>query len=106
MGKFEHISIDAAHLMMSQSEVQVVDIRDDQSWAAGRIAGAYHLTNTTLQDFVREGDPDLPLIVYCYHGNSSQSATVYLNEQGFDEVYSMDGGFEQWRAQYAMETAF
>ena len=41
----------------------------------------------------------------CYHGNSSQSAAAYLVGQGFSEVYSVDGGFELWRATYPEETA-
>ncbi|MGL5628515.1 MAG: rhodanese-like domain-containing protein, partial [Plesiomonas shigelloides] len=39
----------------------------------------------------------MPVIVMCYHGNSSQGAAQYLVNQGFDEVYSLNGGFEAWR---------
>ena len=37
---------------------------------------------------------DLPVLVYCYHGISSQSAAEFLNQKGFEDVYSVDGGFE------------
>jgi rhodanese-related sulfurtransferase len=50
-------------------------------------------------------DLDAPLIVSCYHGNSSQGAAAYLVGQGFSEVYSLDGGFELWHATYPSETA-
>ncbi len=37
----------------------------------------------------------------CYHGISSQGAAQYLVNQGFEEVYSVDGGFEAWhRAEF------
>ena len=29
--------------------------------------------------------------------NSSQNAAQFLGENGFKEVYSMDGGFEEWK---------
>ena len=45
-------------------------------------------------------DLDQPLIVTCYHGHSSQSAAAYLVNQGFSDVYSLDGGFELWRHTY------
>ncbi len=35
----------------------------------------------------------------CYHGISSQGAAQYLINQGFDAVYSVDGGFEAWHRQ-------
>ncbi|EGH30312.1 thiosulfate sulfurtransferase, partial [Pseudomonas syringae pv. japonica str. M301072] len=50
-----------------------------------------------ISDFIREADLDKPLVVVCYHGNSSQSAAAYLVGQGFSDVYSVDGGFELGR---------
>jgi thiosulfate sulfurtransferase len=69
-----------------------------------RIPGATHLHNDNLMDFLRDGDPDRAVVVYCYHGHASQSAAALLAERGFDEVYSMDGGFEQWRTQYPVDS--
>jgi thiosulfate sulfurtransferase len=36
-------------------------------------------------------------IIYCYKGISSQDAAHYLSSQGFKDVYSVDGGFEEWK---------
>ena len=77
----------------------VADIRDEQSFASGHMAGAFHLTNTSLHQFTQLHDYETPVVVVCYHGNSSQGAAQYLAQQGFEQVYSMDGGFESWRRQ-------
>jgi thiosulfate sulfurtransferase len=103
VGNFSRISTEHAQSMLKEGNAQLVDIRDEQSFAAGHIEGARHLDNTTLQSFIEEADPDQPVIVYCYHGNSSQPAASFLNEQGFEEVYSMDGGFEDWRSQHPVK---
>lgn len=97
MTQFERISTMQAQQMLQQADAQLVDIRDFASFSASRIEGARHLDNTTLQDFIQDADPDHPVIVYCYHGNSSQSAAAFLHEKGFEQVYSVDGGFEAWR---------
>lgn len=78
------------------SSVQIVDIRDDESYAAGHIKGAVHLHNANIQDFIAQADLDAPLLVCCYHGHMSQSAAAYLAEQGFSDAYSLDGGYEGW----------
>jgi thiosulfate sulfurtransferase len=83
----------------------VVDIRDPQSFALGHISGSHHLDNHSLADFIAKADLDKPLIVSCYHGNSSQGAAAYLAHQGFAEVYSLDGGFELWRSLYPDQVA-
>jgi thiosulfate sulfurtransferase len=105
MGQFKHISAETTKVMMAEQDIQLVDIRDEQSYQSGHICGAKHLDNTTLQDFLLEADPDQAVIVCCYHGNSSQSAAAFLNEKGFDEVYSLDGGFEYWRSCFPQDTA-
>jgi len=99
MSEFKRIAPEQAQILREQGAV-VVDIRDPQSYANGHISGALHLDNHNLADFIARADFDQPLIVACYHGNSSQSAAAYLAHQGFAEVYSLDGGFELWHGRY------
>ncbi|WP_341502703.1 thiosulfate sulfurtransferase GlpE [Gallaecimonas sp. GXIMD4217] len=100
MEQFAHISIESAFKMLEEGRARLVDIRDEGSFAGARIDGAYHLTNGSLHQFMTEADFDTPVIVCCYHGISSQGAAQYLVHQGFEEVYSLDGGFEAWRKTY------
>ncbi|MCW8833487.1 MAG: thiosulfate sulfurtransferase GlpE [Colwellia sp.] len=88
-----------AQVLNDQSHV-VVDIRDANAFANGRITDAIHLTNESLADFLREADPDAPVVVCCYHGHSSQQAAQFLISQDFTQVYSLDGGYTQWQLQY------
>ena len=104
MSEFQRISPEQAQAMREKGAV-VVDIRDPHSFANGHIAGSRHLDNHSLHDFITHADLDAPLIVTCYHGNSSQSAAAYLVGQGFSEVYSLDGGFELWRTTYPNDIA-
>lgn len=67
---------------------------------------AFHLTNDTLGAFMRDNDFDTPVMVMCYHGNSSKGAAQYLLQQGYDVVYSIDGGFEAWQRQFPAEVAY
>jgi len=103
MSEFKRIAPEQAQALRKKGAV-VVDIRDPQSFAAGHIRAAEHLDNYSLADFIAKADLDAPLIVTCYHGNSSQSAAAYLVGQGFSEVYSLDGGFELWRSTYPQDT--
>ncbi|MDP5029057.1 MAG: thiosulfate sulfurtransferase GlpE [Paraglaciecola sp.] len=97
MEQFAHISVQDAQQKLSLGLAKVVDIRDENSFAAAHIPQASHLTNGTLQQFVASTDFSTPVIVCCYHGISSQQAAQFLIHQGFEEVYSLDGGFEAWR---------
>jgi len=94
---FSRISVTQCKEIIAKGEVTIVDVRDSQSYEAAHIEEASFLDDSNVAEFVESADKAIPLIVYCYHGNTSQGAASYFNEQGFEEVYSMDGGFEEWR---------
>lgn len=100
MTEFKRISIVDAQAMIEQGKAVVTDIRDDQSFAAGHVKDAFHLTNFSMSQFAQDVDFDTPVLVFCYHGNSSQGAAQYLVNQGYEEVYSVDGGFEMWKQNF------
>lgn len=105
MEQFAHISVQETCKKLSESAVRIVDIRDDAAFAAGHIKDSTHLTNGSLHSFMAEVEFDTPVIVCCYHGISSQQAAQFLIHQGFEEVYSLDGGFEAWRKDQPFETS-
>ena len=74
---FKHMSVSDLQEVMANKSHVVVDIRDANSFANGRIAESIHLTNESLPDFLREADLDAPVVVCCYHGISSQQAANF-----------------------------
>ncbi|MGO2010942.1 MAG: thiosulfate sulfurtransferase GlpE [Pseudoalteromonas sp.] len=96
---FKHISITQTQALLKQEGVVIADIRDPNSYQAGHISGSEHLSNANIGEFMMNKDFEQPIIIVCYHGMSSQGAANYLVEQGFEDVYSMDGGFTQWQTE-------
>ncbi|MEZ5503291.1 MAG: thiosulfate sulfurtransferase GlpE [Halioglobus sp.] len=97
---YKRISIDEAKELIDRGGATVGDVRDADAWRAGRIANAIHVQHESMDEFLSVAEKDKPLILYCYHGNSSQGAANYFFELGFREVYSIDGGYEAWRSKY------
>lgn len=100
MTSYSRISCSDAHALISEKDVNIVDIRDLDSFNSGHITDAEHLDNHSIAAYIDDTEQDIPLIVCCYHGNSSQPAAAYLAEKGFAEVYSLDGGYTQWASSY------
>ncbi len=97
MSQVKHLNVEQLKTLTTHQRLQIVDIRDPRSFAAGHIEQSQHLTDDNIADFVRDADLDMPTVVVCYHGISSVSAAEYLIGQGFEDVYSLDGGFHAWR---------
>jgi len=97
MDSFEQIEVGPARGLIETGQAVVVDIRDEGSYRQAHIQGAVLLNDQNIEEFLATADREKPLICYCYHGISSQSAAGFLKAQGFKKVYSLVGGFEEWR---------
>jgi thiosulfate sulfurtransferase len=100
MDNFTRITVQKAHEIMASGKVTVVDIRDAGSFAQGHIAHAQNVSDANIKDFLGSSDKTIPLVCYCYHGISSRQAAGYFADQGFRQVYSIDGGWGEWEEIY------
>jgi thiosulfate sulfurtransferase len=100
MSNFKTISATDAKTMLDTRPTQLIDIRDEQTFALAHMPGAQRIDNDNIQAFIAAADRSQPLIVVCYHGISSQNAAQFMAAQGFAEVYSLTGGFEDWQRTY------
>lgn len=97
MTEFTRISCLQASELCKLEGTQIIDVRDAATYKQAHIKKAVHIDNNNLAEFVAQADPDKALVIYCYHGNSSQQAGQFFVQQDFTKVYSVDGGFEEWR---------
>ena len=77
----------------------VLDVREDDEWAQGRIAWAQHIPMSTLGSRAAEVavPEEGPLVVACHLGGRSAQVTAWLRSQGVDAV-NMVGGMDAWEA--------
>jgi rhodanese-related sulfurtransferase len=74
---------------------QLVDVRADHEWEAGRIPGATHLPLAELAERTEEIDKERPVVLYCRGGNRSTMATAALAEAGYD-ASKLEEGIVGW----------
>ncbi|MEV0278018.1 rhodanese-like domain-containing protein [Streptomyces sp. NPDC050610] len=86
-----------AHRRALDGELTLVDVREDDEWAAGRPAGAVHAALGTLPDSLPEL-PDGPLAFICRTGARSVRGGAQAIRGGRSAVYSVAGGLEAWEA--------
>lgn len=93
---FKRINEQLAKEKLNIAGAILLDIRDEESYNKGHVNNAINLTGDNASDIIEKTDKEVPVLVMCYHGNSSQSVAAYLCQQGFSDVYSIDGGYEGW----------
>ena len=79
--------------------VSVFDVREDNEWAAGHVAGASHLGKGVIERDIERlvPNPAAPIVLYCGGGFRSALAADALQQMGYTNVTSMAGGWRGWR---------
>ncbi|MBS0351720.1 MAG: thiosulfate sulfurtransferase GlpE [Proteobacteria bacterium] len=90
---------EAAQLIGSGNLV-IIDVRDHESFEKGHIEGAIQLSVADMKIFCQKTAKTQPVLIYCYHGISSQAVAQHLQDQGFGAVYSLIGGYEKWQTHH------
>ena len=76
----------------------LVDVREDNEWAKGRIKGAVHMGRGVIERDIETAIPDksAEIVLYCGGGFRSALSADNLQQMGYKNVSSMDGGWRGW----------
>lgn len=92
-----HLSPDQWDKMMEQEDVLVIDTRNWYETKIGKFKGAL---DPNIEEFVEFSDylkkaeipKDKKVLIYCTGGIRCEKAIVEMHQQGFKNVYQLDGG--------------
>lgn len=85
--------------VLAQPRAVALDVREPDEFQQGALKGAVHIPRGFLEIQVsgRVPDKDTPLVVYCAGGTRSAFAADTLAQLGYNNVVSMEGGFNRWK---------
>ena len=90
-----------AHQLASELEKQefsILDMRDKTSFEREHIEGAELVNDSVISKLMREKKKDKPILIYCYHGNSSRNLASFFSSLGFSQVFNLEGGWQAWNS--------
>jgi rhodanese-related sulfurtransferase len=98
---YTNVNVQQGQEMIDRGEVFILDVRTPEEYASG------HIKNSTLmavQDIpaneldkkLKELPKDKKILVYCRSGRRSAAASTILVNNGFSQVYNMQGGITEW----------
>lgn len=85
-------------LVESKQAINLIDVRETNEVAAGKIPGAINIPLGLLEFRMTELDKSKEYIMVCRSGGRSGQATNFLENQGY-KVTNMDGGMLDWNGE-------
>ena len=79
-------------------EAGLLDVREPEEYAHGHVPGAVNLPQADLATRLAEVPRGRPVYLICQGGFRSLRSAQFLRQQGFEDVVSVKGGTEAWRA--------
>jgi molybdopterin/thiamine biosynthesis adenylyltransferase/rhodanese-related sulfurtransferase len=82
------------------AHIRLLDVREEDEVRRGLLPGAAHLSRAHFESRVEDvlPDKDAEIVLYCATGVRSAFAARTLHELGYENVSSMIGGYERWKA--------
>ena len=98
---FKCVSIDEAKALIDKGNITIADVRDADAYLACNIENSINIQQESIEAFLAATDRDqaafgLLLPWALQPGRGGLSVLI----RAIEEVYSMDGGYEAWRAKY------
>lgn len=80
----------------TESGLRVIDVRQMEEIAQGTVPKAEALPLHTLPAKMHDLSKDEKLVMVCRSGARSAQACMFLQQQGFSNVYNLRGGMMGW----------
>ncbi len=84
---------------------EIIDMRNDYEYAVGHFAGSHNSLMENYRDLSKvvpqfESLKDKKVLTVCTYGVRCETASGYLKQNGFKDVYQLEGGIGSYMKQY------
>ncbi|MHB8840681.1 MAG: rhodanese-like domain-containing protein [Candidatus Aquicultor sp.] len=93
---YQNIDAAQAKQLIDAKSVQLIDVREEDEFRMGYIAGAKLIPLGQLTSRIGEIDKTKPVLVYCATGARSAEAAQVLVASGYTKVYNLASGVDGW----------
>lgn len=100
-----HLSASEFNALTDKDETVVVDMRNHYESEVGHFEGAilpevetFRESLPIIADMLSD-NKDKPIVMYCTGGIRCEKASAYMRQQGYENVYQLDGGIIEYRRQ-------
>ncbi len=82
---------------MTERAATLIDVREPMEYAEGHAEGAISIPLSVFAERYLEIPRDGDLLFICHVGQRSLTAATFLRDQGWERVYNVEGGTDEWQ---------
>lgn len=97
LARSQQITVAEARALLEQEAATLIDVRNNEEYAAGHIAGSQHIHLGYLKKKMGQIPKEKPIIVHCQGGTRSPIGASLLEAHHYSQVLDLTGGFSDWQ---------
>lgn len=98
-------TIDAKDLeQYLDDQTLILDCRKVEDYRNAHIKNAMHSHDALVESLITKGDKHRKVVIYCYHGHTSEHLAELFSGFGYTHVLNVAGGFEAWKTHQSTHT--
>lgn len=74
----------------------ILDVREQWEFEICHLPDSIHIPLNQITSRIEELSANIPTVCVCHHGIRSLRAAIVLANQGFKEIYNLQGGIDAW----------
>ena len=91
-GRFKQVHVNEVRSLV-ESGAYIVDVREENEYAAGHLNGAHNIPLSQLEERMHEIPKDVPVYLHCRSSQRSYYAVCRLQSYGYTNVTNISGSF-------------
>ena len=97
MSAFKEIDVQTLKRKLDgNDDLMLIDVREDKELEVCKINQAIHIPMGAVPKRLNDIDSNKPVVVMCKSGGRSAQVCQYLNENGYSNIYNLNGGITSW----------
>ncbi len=97
MKKFGSVTASRMGELLQKQDSLLLDCRKLKDYKDGHIEDALHAHDGLVESLIKKGERSKCIVIYCYTGHSSEHLAELFTSFGFNDVYSVEGGYASWQ---------
>ena len=93
-------ALDFSGKLEQDASAPLIDVRTPEEFEKGHLEKAvnYNWNGSDFDKQISQLDKSAPVYIYCLSGGRSTAAAKKMRQDGFTQVYELEGGIMKWRA--------
>lgn len=97
MKNFKTVQVNDVDTLLADENTLLLDCRLLRDYKSGHIENALHAHDGLVESLIKKEKRNKPIVIYCYHGHNSEHLAELFGNFGFEQVYSVEGGYAKWQ---------